>query len=1027
MININGKKYVMRGSSEDNGTYSYYYTDTITNTYNIIYEGQRGTVTLSTVVYKDESTNEIISKDYFSWTLRYGNVYRSGTCLTQADEQEIYDFIDNNKTDNDGNTSNNNDGLNSSTGNNTYDNAFTDEFDEYGNRILNSDDPNNLQNKGQDNSGDSSTGLFDDSMGSGGFNFNRNSLPRGADIKNPEIFANEDFEQQSGKWDNAAGNNIMNKGTLYPIIRINDHYFQQNEIEFFSMETGYYKNFYDYATFKMPITGFIPTMKLIAYTSNPNLLKRNFVKQGDRCSVFFTSNHIMVKSMRCDFRITNVVTNNMDQNRTMRYNRFIIQGELYIPDLRNEEIRYNFNGSSRDAMMDLAKRLRLSFFFCDPEDTDDVMVWCNCKNLEMFAKDLTTHAWKNPSAFFESWIDPRYGLSFQNINKLLIEDGLDEPIDITFWINTFVNNRGVDGKKTEKTPDEKIKDSPQAKIFTNIPTDDESMTVYHVNKWRMVNNAQEIQDFIGLNCKQQFESVNPGLYKNSNYVVEQSLCINKTKADPSTGDKNDFYVLLGPARNMTYANADDEMKTSETESSNTKDPEKIANTQSDGDAEDILASDGNMNSSGNTHKFYDVAYEHNMRNLLQLQKQYLLVELNGANLTILRGEKIPIILIDINKADAAIRTEGENYVLTEFLYEAESGWYIIDGIEWVYDPMYSDEGTGTCWRTNVKITRREWPIPGRALLNQPPKNQNIEVTINVGNGETRVLAYKDAIQQGYKPEDMIFSGGELDNVDVIYKKDTTVVTDQDESGVIYSGVDKSETVKVEDFDIDLLDQYIIKADVVPGTEIPLTGLKDYMKELYKLINEASDKKIKLVSARRWAVDEQGKKVDGNAFIKKGGYYKCMNAIGQTLYFKSNNSRHLYGEAFDIINVDIDFTELMTNVIMRNKDILSLMLENGISAYIEQAKDDTGTTTKHYHFGTDTIKQKEFWASVKAILGSDKIPGTLVSFSNYMKYNRQQAEFTRYDLDESLINSTLTQNLTGTNNNNNLNDTNNSLA
>ena len=63
-------------------------------------------------------------------------------------------------------------------------------------------------------------------------------------------------------------------------------------------------------------------------------------------------------------------------------------------------------------MMDIAKRLRLSFFFCDPDDTDDVMVWCNCKTPEMFIHDLTTHAWKNPDAFFESWIDPRYGLSF---------------------------------------------------------------------------------------------------------------------------------------------------------------------------------------------------------------------------------------------------------------------------------------------------------------------------------------------------------------------------------------------------------------------------------------------------------------------------------------------------------------------------------------------------------------------------------------------------------------------------------------
>jgi hypothetical protein len=73
---------------------------------------------------------------------------------------------------------------------------------------------------------------------------------------------------------------------------------------------------------------------------------------------------------------------------------------------------------------------------------------------------------------------------------------------------------------------------------------------------------------------------------------------------------------LGPGRNTTYANADESMGTSETESSNKNEPEKVTNPQSDGDEQTILATDGNMLSSGNTHKFYEVAYEHNMRNLL---------------------------------------------------------------------------------------------------------------------------------------------------------------------------------------------------------------------------------------------------------------------------------------------------------------------------------------------------------------------------------------------------------------------------
>jgi len=117
----------------------------------------------------------------------------------------------------------------------------------------------------------------------------------------------------------------------------------------------------------------------------------------------------------------------------------------------------------------------------------------------------------------------------------------------------------------------------------------------------------------------QYSSVNPGLLSdennNPNYSVEFSLCLNRTKFDPTKKD-NDFYVLLGPGRNMTYASGDAAMGTSETQSSNKNEPEQVTNQMSDGDADAMDSTGNNMMSSGNTHQFYEVAYEHNMRNLL---------------------------------------------------------------------------------------------------------------------------------------------------------------------------------------------------------------------------------------------------------------------------------------------------------------------------------------------------------------------------------------------------------------------------
>lgn len=102
-------------------------------------------------------------------------------------------------------------------------------------------------------------------------------------------------------------NNTLNKGVSYPIIRINDHYFSDNEIQKFSMESGYYKNYNDYQDFHKPMVGFLPTFNLMVRTSNADLNKTNTIKCGDKCAVFFAQGNDMIKSMRCDFVITSCI------------------------------------------------------------------------------------------------------------------------------------------------------------------------------------------------------------------------------------------------------------------------------------------------------------------------------------------------------------------------------------------------------------------------------------------------------------------------------------------------------------------------------------------------------------------------------------------------------------------------------------------------------------------------------------------------------------------------------------------------
>ena len=219
------------------------------------------------------------------------------------------------------------------------------------------------------------------------------------------------------------------------------------------------------------------------------------------------------------------------------------------------------------------------------------------------------------------------------------------------------------------------------------------------------------------------------------------------------------------------------------------------------------------------------------------------------------------------------------------------------------------------WRTHCKLKRREWPIVGYGTPGGSSSDVVLQTVVNTAVQPTKTsempVSAESVSENGTPAEDM-----------------TSDINIPQEDNV--------------------------------GGDVPLTGLKEPLKELFRLMKSKCDG-IRLVSARRWAVDAQGNRTDGNAFLMKNGLYKCINATGQPMYFEKNNSRHLYGEAFDIVNSDgQDFNGIMTDYVLQDTEILKMMFDNGISACIEATTDDSGVKTKHYHFGTDPEIAEKFW-------------------------------------------------------------------
>lgn len=724
---------------------------------------------------------------------------------------------------------------------------------------------------------------------------------------------------------NTTGTNAhsseMTIGSLYPLIRINDRYFNHKDIKYFSLETA----------------GFLPTITLELLSVSNEMQKHEQIKDGDKVSVFINSGHGMIKSYRGDFIITSVVTGKTSTVERKQTTKIFIQGELYIPNLYNN-LTFSYIGTSRDALMDAAEKLGLGFFFCDPDNTEDTQVWyCTSdgsqKNtkippIQKYIQNVANHSYKNFNSFYDCWVDPRYGLTFVNINKMLGESGLDEPIDIAFFNNANTISKGMAGQNSELTDEQKKNNPrPQAKILTNFGSDPDSITAFFIKNFEEVNAGADLTSQLGLNTTTYYDIQNSGLSPDEVAIeMKYSMPLNHDKLH------NGFYALLGPGQNLYYKEGDNG---SYVDQHTTTQGGKLADLQADSDAEEMLNSKSNMRASGNINKFYEVGYNHNLLNNTQLKKKQLNLTLNGCNLQIMRGEKIPTLIYD-NKDGANLIGITANTAISQKVYESYSGWFIISRIRWNYIGTATPT-LGTHWETELTLTRREWPIPG--YIKQDMDHSQI------------------VIQTENNPE-------------------TGSVKESNNSADISTNIEKTDK-----------------------QEITSQGLSNDLIKIYNDIKQSAldqNKSIKLIAGRRWAADEAGNRIDGEPIIQDGNTWKFVNANGDILWYSSKTSPHLYGNAIDIINdKGTDFNNIL-NIIVNSQQTLYDLLESGVYVGIETSKDDSGNTVKHWHIGKPDSQndiqingQRIWWEQVQKMINKNVIEynGKSLNISQYLQYNK----------------------------------------
>ena len=729
--------------------------------------------------------------------------------------------------------------------------------------------------------------------------------------------------------DEAANNQFLGAGLFEPIIRINDHYFSHDEIQYLELKSE----------------DFVPTMELHILTSMKDLAKKNVIKDGDKAAIFVNSDLSgTIRSLRCDFLISHVEMADVIENYNSQKYSFLIYGELYVPDLHNETVNYSFSGSSRDALRDAAQKLKLGFYFNDANDTTDQQIWqCTPSSggLFHFVQDVTSHAWGGNDFCYSSWIDFRYALSFINISLILGVDGIDTGMDLTKFTSIAVNTLNSEGKNVNSGNDKLF----NYKIFNNIYKDANQFSTYYVLKYNLVNRSYEITKQVGIQAQTIININNTGVDTEANTVdVNAQIVYNHSKVDSGK-----FFILTGPGTNTTYKAADNGDYVQQQSITNVP---VLQDSMSTSDVSTVAQTGSNEYASGNVSQTYELAAAHNYINNMQLEKMYINVECPGCNLSIVRGEKVPVLLQDRSSMNA-VENEGDtNKNMSQSKIKSDydimgCGWFMINAISYVYNPFAQNVTSGAnSWTTKVKLTRREWPTPvpvmdpSTAVDSSTATNSaKKEVSVNLAKTKSKVKDLTKATQN--------------QNSSTATNTDTTESTD------------------------------------ISAEQDSFEGLKSYMVDIYNKISEITNNNISLVSGRRYAVDASNNKVDGNAFVQQAGYYKCVNNAGEVLWFESYNSKHLYGEAIDIINKEGYAFEDIFNNIVYSDDTLELMYNNGVSMYIENSTDSGGVNVKHYHIGTDTIGQKVFWDEVYSRTGTYIVNGK--SVANYVSVSSAEKE------------------------------------
>ena len=344
-----------------------------------------------------------------------------------------------------------------------------------------------------------------------------------------------------------------------------------------------------------------------------------------------------------------------------------------------------------EALKLIAKDLGLGFVTNETE-TNDKQLWL-CPNITMIRhiNNIVEKSYKDENSFFDWWIDIYYCLNFINVNKMLLKS--EDKIDVAAYLSNVDKgfNFGI------KTGQENT--NPMVKMFTNVQNF--KNTPFYINNYKVINNSIPITFNFGTSMYCEFFEHNDVLYQN-NEQLYRNLKVD-TLYDET---KVKTHILLKGRAKYDKNNNPDELALANYNYNDLYKKFPWLGVQYTNSFPDKDIKEWN----GNCHKNYYLAHIQNVFNLAELEKLNLEIETIGWNGNVIKGEKVPVYLVEKDSLQAhSIKKDNKdpNYFKINFY----SGWFYVKSFELYWEKIDNPNNMLSKFRQIFTLTRREWPAP----------------------------------------------------------------------------------------------------------------------------------------------------------------------------------------------------------------------------------------------------------------------------------------------------------------------------